>query len=144
MSGNSPDLNVRYARVRSDGDAINDSRHPDHMSQPAASSRPLALPDVDVNKLNPEQRQAWSDVQDRFRPVASRVHATRVLLDQLSERLQRQRMSLHPENAARALKMESYLEEAVELVGAGRFDTAVEALRRADYERGKLSSVTGQ
>ena len=72
------------------------------------------------------------------------MYGARVLLNELSGRLQGQGMSLHPEDAANALKMQSFLEDAVELMREGRFDTAVEALTRADYVRVKLRSVTGQ
>jgi len=42
------------------------------------------------------------------------------------------------------LKMQGYLEDAADLILEGRFDTAIEALTRADYVRAKLKSVTGQ
>jgi hypothetical protein len=102
------------------------------------------LPAVDVTKLNAEQKAAWTEARDRFRNVAARVYGARVLLNELSERLQRQHMSLHPQDAADALKMQSFVEDAVDLMKEGRFDTAVEALTRADYVRAKLKGVTGQ
>ena len=105
---------------------------------------PAALPDVNVAKLNAEQKAAWTEARDRFRNVAPRVHAARVLMNELSGRLQGQGLALHPEDAANALKMQSFLEDAVDLMREGRFDTAVEALTRADYVRVKLRSVTGQ
>jgi hypothetical protein len=102
------------------------------------------LPKVDVKTLTPAQREAWADVRVRFRSVASQVHGARVLLDQLAGRLQGQRLALHPENAARALKMQGFLEDAADLIQSNEFETATEAIRRADYERGRLKSVTGQ
>jgi len=48
------------------------------------------------------------------------------------------------QDAADALKMQSFLEDAVDLMREGRFDTALEALVRADYVRAKLKGVTGQ
>ena len=104
----------------------------------------VELPEVNVAKLNPEQKAAWTEARDRFRSVAPRVYAARGLLNELSGRLQRQGLALHPEDAANALKMQSFLEDAVDLMREGRFDTAVEALTRADYVRVKLKSVTGQ
>jgi LPS sulfotransferase NodH len=102
------------------------------------------LPAVDTSKLNAEQMTAWTDAKDRFRQVAASVHGARVLLNQLSERLQRQRVALHPEDAANALKMQGFLEDAADLIREGNFESAVDALRRADYVRAKLKSVTGQ
>jgi hypothetical protein len=112
--------------------------------EPTVVLTQTALPAVDVTKLNAEQKAAWTEARDRFRNVAPRVYGARVLLNELSERLQRQHMSLHPQDAADALKMQSFLEDAVDLMKEGRFDTAVEALTRADYVRAKLKSVTGQ
>jgi hypothetical protein len=109
-----------------------------------APLRPLELPRVDITKLTPAQREAWTDVRDRFRSVASRVHGARELMDQLAARLNSQGLALHPEDAANALKMQSFLEDAVELVQAGEFESATDALRAADAERTKLRGVTGQ
>jgi hypothetical protein len=111
---------------------------------PTVVLQQTALPDVNVAKLNAEQKAAWTEARDRFRNVAPRVHAARVLMNELSARLQAQGLALHPEDAANALKMQSFLEDAVDLMREGRFDTAVEALTRADYVRVKLKSVTGQ
>jgi hypothetical protein len=106
--------------------------------------KPVALPTVDVGTLDGEQRTAWNDVRDRFQVVASKVHIARTLLDDLAGRLRAQRMELHPQDAATALKMQSFLEDAAELIQESHFDTATEALKRADYERIRLRSVTGQ
>jgi hypothetical protein len=105
---------------------------------------PLELPSVNVATLDAAQKAAWNEVKDRFRNVSPRVHGARVLLNELSSRLQRQHMTLHPQDAANALKMQSFLEEAVELIREGRFETASEALTRADYVRTRLKGVTGQ
>ena len=120
---------------------------PDIDSPPPSATvvlKPVELPDVNVAQLDADQKAAWADARDRFRSVAPRVHGARVLLNQLAERLQGQQMNLHPEDAANALKMQSFLEDAADLMREGRFDTAVEALTRADYVRIKLRSVTGQ
>jgi hypothetical protein len=111
---------------------------------PTIALEPLALPAVDVAKLTAEQKAAWIEARDRFRNVAPNVYGARVLLNQLSDRLRRQRLELHPQDAANALKMQGFLEDAVDLMREGSFDAALEALTRADYVRVKLRSVTGQ
>lgn len=113
-------------------------------SEPTAVLKPVELPDVNVAQLDAEHKAAWNEARDRFRNVAPRVHGARVLLNELSERLQQQKLALHPQDAANALKMQGFLEDAVDLMREGRFDTAMEALTRADYVRVKLKSVTGQ
>src|SRR5262249_38596945 len=105
---------------------------------------PVPLPRVDVTKLDAAQKAAWTETAERFRNVAPHVHAARLLLADLSHRLQQQHVALHPVDAANALKMQGYLEDAADLISEGRFDTAMEALIRADYVRAKLKSVTGQ
>jgi len=112
--------------------------------EPAVALTPVAMPKVDVTTLTAEQKAEWSDVRDRFRVVASNVHVARTLLNDLAGRLRQQQMELHPQDAATALKMQSFLEDSVDLIRDGRFDMAAEALKRADYERVKLRSVTGQ
>ena len=109
-----------------------------------APLKPLELPKVDITKLDAAQREAYTDVRDRFRSVASRVHGARLLMDQLADRLQQQHLALHPEDAANALKMQSFLEEAADSIRAGDFDSATDSLRAADAERTKLRGVTGQ
>jgi hypothetical protein len=113
-------------------------------AEPAAALTPLALPKVDVTGLDATQRQLWTDARDRFRSTSSSVHGARLLLDQLSERLRRQGLTLNPAIAATALKMQSALEDAAELLQAGEFDTAIESLRSAEAHRTKLRSATGQ
>jgi len=115
-------------------------RQPEH----SVELKPVELPDVDASRLDAEQQAEWTNARERFRTVAPRVHAARVLLNELSERLQQENIALHPVDAANALKMQGYLEDAVDLINEGRFDTAIEALTRADYMRAKLKSVTGQ
>jgi hypothetical protein len=110
----------------------------------AAPLRPLELPKVDITKLTSAQREAWADVRDRFRSVASNVHGARLLMDKLAERLTQQGLALHPEDAANALKMQSFLEDAVDLIQIGDFEAATNSLRAADAERIKLRGVTGQ
>ena len=118
---------------------------PDTVAEPPAPPlEPVKLPTVDASKLDPEQREAWNDTRDRFRSVASQVHIARTVLNDLANRLRSQHLELHPQDAANAIKMQSFLEDAVELIKEGRFDLATEALKRADYERVKLRRVTGQ
>jgi len=112
--------------------------------EPTVELQPVPLPEVNVAHLDAAQKAAWNEARDRFRNVAPAVYGARVLLNELSERLQQQRLSLHAQDAADALKMQSFLEDAVDLMREGRFDTALEALTRADYVRVKLKRVTGQ
>lgn len=105
---------------------------------------PVPLPKVDASGLAAAERTQWTDARDRFRSVSANVHTARVLLDQLSERLRRQGLALNPETAATALKMQSALEDAAELIAAKEFDTAIEALRGADAYRARLKGATGQ
>jgi hypothetical protein len=113
-------------------------------SEPTVVLKPVELPSVDVTQLDAAQKAAWTEARDRFRNVAPRVYAASTLLNELSERLQRQRMTLRAQDAADALKMRGFLEDAADLMREGRFDTAVEALTRAEYVRAKLKGVTGQ
>jgi len=110
----------------------------------ATPLKTVDMPRIDTTTLTPEQRAAWPDVRDRFRSVSTQVHAARVLLDQLSARLHGQGVTLHPENAAMAMKMQGFLEDAAELIQAHDFEAATDYLRRADAERTRLKSVTGQ
>jgi predicted AlkP superfamily pyrophosphatase or phosphodiesterase len=113
-------------------------------SQPQPELTLLALPKVDATGLDAAQRQLWMEARDRFRAASSSVHSARVMLDQLSERLRQQGLTLNPAIAATALKMQSALEDASELIQAKEFETAIESLRGAEAHRSKLRSVTGQ
>jgi hypothetical protein len=112
--------------------------------EPTVAIKQVELPAVDVAKLDADQKAAWTEARDRFRSVSPRVYQARVLLNELSQRLQRQHMALNAQDAASALKMQSFLEDAADLVREGQFETATEALRRADYVRVKLKGTTGQ
>ena len=105
-----------------------------------------ALPDVDESGLSDAQKAAWSDARERFMNVAPKVHEARVLLAQLSARLESQgpNITLNTKDAAAALMMQGFLDDAVELIRKGQFERASEALVRADYQRQRLKSVTGQ
>jgi hypothetical protein len=113
-------------------------------TQAAAVLKPVELPKIDTSGLSAAEREAWDDVRVRFRSVAGNVHNARVLLDQLGDRLRSQRLELHPANAATAMKMQGFVEDAAELIASREFETATEALRRADYERARLKGATGQ
>jgi hypothetical protein len=113
-------------------------------TEPLPALAPLPLPKVDMAGLDAAQRQLALDARDRFRAASSSVHGARVLLDQLSERLRRQGLTLNPATAATALKMQSALEDASELLEAREFETAIESLRSAEAHRAKLRSATGQ
>jgi hypothetical protein len=108
--------------------------------------RPTELPDVDESKLDDQQKALWSDARERFMNVAPKVHEARVLLAQLSARLESQgpNMTLNTKDAASVLMMQGFLDDAAELIRTGQFEKASEALVRADYQRQKLRSVTGQ
>ncbi len=112
-------------------------------SDASAPLKPLEMPKVDISTLDPAKRQAWSDARDRFRSVSARVHGARVLMDQLADRLHSQRLALHPEDAANALKMQAFLEDAADAIGESDFESAIDSLRAADAMREKLKSVTG-
>jgi hypothetical protein len=104
----------------------------------------IALPTVDEHALSGEQRALWIDVRERFRAVSARVHEARILLQDLEVRLQRQDLMMNAQYAAGAVRMQDFLEDAVELIRTGDFESAKQALVRADYERRKLKNVTGQ
>lgn len=112
--------------------------------KPLPAPRPVELPAIEIAQLSAEQRTQWSDVQDRFRPVSARVHEARLRMNELRMRLAQQGLTLNVQDAATAAKMQGFLEDAVDLVKSNDFALAVEALTRADYERGKLKSVIGQ
>lgn len=128
----------RWTRIQDLPDA--DTTTPDA----APALVPVPLPKVDANALGEGERTKWTATRDRFRSVSANVHTARVLLDQLSQRLRRQGLALNPETAATALKMQSALEDAAELIAANDFDTAVEALRGAEAYRARLKGATGQ
>jgi hypothetical protein len=83
-------------------------------------------------------------VRERFMNVSPRVQEACIFLGQLSAKLQAQNMRLNMTDEATALKMHGFLGDAVDLIRTGQFEKAREALIRADYERGRLKSVTGQ
>jgi hypothetical protein len=103
-----------------------------------------ALPDVDERTLDADQKALWADVRERFMNVSPRVQEACMFLGQLSAKLQARNMRLNVTDEATALMMHGFLGDAVDLIRAGEFEKAKEALVRADYERGKLKSVTGQ
>jgi hypothetical protein len=113
-------------------------------TRPTVVVKPVELPMVDPANLTADEKASWIDARDRFRSVAPRVHQARQLLAELSGRLDGRRMVLNPADAATAMKMQGYLEDAADLIGEKEFALAVQALIRADYLRGKLKGVTGQ
>ena len=104
------------------------------------------LPQVDESKLDEQQKAQWTDARDRFVTVAPKVQEARTLMAQLAARLAQQgpNITVNPQDAAAALMMQGFLDDAAGLIRAGQFDKASEALTRADYMRKKLRSVTGQ
>lgn len=110
-----------------------------------AALEPVPLPPpIDQSQLDPEQRAAYVNARERFRNVAPKVHQARLLLKDLSQRQTRLGVALNPEDAANALKMHGFVEEAADLIKTGKFSAASDALDRADYVRNKLRSATGQ
>ena len=106
----------------------------------------VALPAVDERSLSADQRVIWVDLQPRFRQVTAGVYQARLLLDELARRLGQQRpgATLNVQDAATALNMQGFLDDAADLVRDGKFERAAEALNRADYLRARLKNVTGQ
>lgn len=104
------------------------------------------LPQVDESKLDDQQKELWADARDRFNSVAPKVREARVLMAQLAVRLAQQgpNITVNPQDAAAALMMQGFLDDAADFIRAGQFDKASEALTRADYQKNKLRSVTGQ
>jgi hypothetical protein len=105
---------------------------------------PVELSAVDEGKLTAEQKELYRDVRAQFLVIAPKVNDARILLDQLSSRLASQNMKLNVQDAAAAVTMQKFLEEAAEYVRAGDFEKAKVALTRSDYMRNKLKSTTGQ
>jgi hypothetical protein len=106
---------------------------------PSATAPPeipsVELPEVDVEKLTPEQERQWREVRERFVITARRVHQARELLEQLAARLRSQNMSLNQQDVAVSLMMQGFLEDSASLIRAGQFQLAKEALTRAEYQR---------
>jgi hypothetical protein len=117
---------------------------PAPVAQPKSALKPVAVPAVDESQLDAAQREAWSDVTPRFISVSARVHQARLLLEDLATRLAARNLVLNSSDAATAVKMQGFLEDAAELAIARDFEKAAEALVRADYERTRLRNVTGQ
>jgi hypothetical protein len=109
-----------------------------------SSLKPVPLPEVDESKLTSEQKEQWTDLRNQFIPVSTRVHEARILLEQLSDRLQSRKMRLNVQDAATAISMQGFLEDAAELIKAGDFEKAGIALRKSEYLRTKLKNTTGQ
>jgi hypothetical protein len=106
--------------------------------------QPMATPAVDSSVLSEPQRSTWEELRPRFRLTAQRVHRTRVSLQELANTLTARGLELHPENASIAMNMQGFLEDAAELIEQRDFETATQALRRAEYEQARLNRVTGQ
>lgn len=105
---------------------------------------PVAVPEIDETTLTSEQRKAWKDVRTQFVFISSRVHQARVNLDEVTQRLSAQGMTLNARDGATAISMQSFLVDAADLAQEHEFERAMEALKKADYERGRLRNVTGR
>lgn len=110
--------------------------------EPAPS--PIPVPSVDTSTLSSAEQAQWREVRDRFASVSARVHQAQVALADLRGRLAQQGLSLHPNNVAGSLAMQGYLQDAADAVDAREFERAGQALTRADYERNRVRTATGQ
>lgn len=105
---------------------------------------PIPVPSVDASTLSSAEQAEWREVRQRFATVSARVHQAQTALADLRGRLARQGLSLHPNNLAASLAMQGFLQDAADAVDAREFGAAGEALTRADYERNKVRTATGQ
>jgi hypothetical protein len=105
---------------------------------------PVPLPQLDEQALSQEQRAEWLDVRARFVTVAARVNEARRLMAGLSERLRPRNMVINLANAATAVTMQGFVDDAAQLIKERQFALASNALVRADYERMRLKDITGQ
>jgi len=110
----------------------------------SAAEGPLPLPTIDESTLSPVEKPLLEEVRRRFPITAKHVLEARLALEQLAQRLQQQNLKLNNQDAAAALMMRGFLEDAAGLVRAGQLQRALEALTRADYQRASLKNVTGQ
>jgi hypothetical protein len=127
-----------YAQRRPEGlDAVDFGPPPD------TGRKPLALPSVDLTKLNDAQKAEWEEVRPQFTAVSGRVHEALQNLDALAARLGRQGMTVNGGDRSNALLMEGFLQDAADLIKAGDFANARKALDKAGYVRARLKSVIG-
>ena len=119
---------------------------PEEAAPPPEDIPATPLPPVDESKLDDQQKAQWDDARTRFMTIAPKVQEARQLLAQLNSRLARQgpNITLNPQDAAAALMMQGFLDDAANFIRVAQFDKASEALNRADYQRNQLRSVTGQ
>ena len=104
----------------------------------------MPLPQIDEGKLTAEDKTLWGEVRARFVPTAKRVLDARLSLEELSQRLRQQNLQVNQQDAAAALIMQGFLEDAAGLIAAGQFQPALDALSRVDYQRAKLNNVIGR
>jgi hypothetical protein len=110
----------------------------------APELRAVPLPQIDEGKLTGEDKALWGEVGARFVPTAKRVLDARLSLEELSQRLRQQNLQVNQLDAATALIMQGFLEDAAGLIAAGQFQPALDALSRVDYQRAKLNNVIGR
>lgn len=104
----------------------------------------VPVPEIDEAGLSPLQREAWRNLRTQFVFISSKVHQTRLILDDLARSLVAQGLTLNAHHGAIAISMQSFLVDAADLAREHEFERAMEALQRADYERGRLRSVVGR
>jgi len=80
----------------------------------------------------------------QFIAVSQKVADALRNLDNLTLRLRARRMEVNSIDLAASYRMQGFLEDAFSLLSKKEFDEGKAALTRADYERNRLRSVTGQ
>lgn len=106
--------------------------------------RPIPLPQVDATSLNEQQKTEWDDLRPQFMAVSSRINEALRNLDVLSARLRQRGMDVNGADLATSYRMQGFLEDSAALIQKKDFSLGKQALDRAEYERKRLRSVTGQ
>lgn len=104
----------------------------------------LEPPEFDPATLTAAQNEAWEDLRPEFLAVSQRITRALHSLDELSARLQAQRMDINPANLAASYRMQGFLEDAFSLIQQKDFQGGKQALERAAYECKRLRPVTGE
>jgi hypothetical protein len=86
---------------------------------------------------NPPARQA-------FVAVSARVAQSLTNIDRLSARLRARHMEVNATDLAASYRMQGFLEDAAALIQKENFGEAKFALDRANYERRRIRSATGE
>lgn len=106
--------------------------------------KPLGAPDLDYGSLTPEQKETWGELRMQFNVVSQRIADAMRNLDTLTLRLRARGMAVNSADLATSYRMQGFLEDAFSYLSKKEFELGKEALTRADYERKRLRSITGQ